>query len=87
MKHRPVTSELTCCLHKATIGIIDADLDYIEPVEGPADIADDFLPFMIDGMYRKALSAAQRAEFRDLWGKADVEDSVYILHRGILYSV
>ena len=41
----------------------------------------------MDGLDRKALSAAQQAGFPDLWGKADVEDSGYILNQGILYSV
>ena len=41
----------------------------------------------MDGLDRQTLSAAQQAEFPDLWGKADVEDSGYILHKNILYSI
>ena len=65
-----IRADMLSRLDKATAGIIDADLDYIEPAEGPADIADDLLPFTMDGLDRKALSAAQRAEFSDLWNKA-----------------
>ena len=41
----------------------------------------------MDGLDRQALSTAQQAGFPDLWGKANVEDSGYIVHKEVLYSI
>ena len=41
----------------------------------------------MDGLDRQSLSAAQQAEFPNLWGKGNSEDSGYIINRGILYSI
>ena len=69
------------------VAVIDAHTAYVEPVDGPEDIADDLLPFTMDGLDRAALSVAQKADFPILWGKAGVEDSGYVINNRILYSV
>ena len=66
---------------------VDSAHEYTDPPVGPADIADDLLPFTMDGLDRQALSTAQQAGFPDLWGKANVEDSGYIVHKEVLYSI
>ena len=73
-------------LSPASVAIIDS-AEYTDPPGGPADIADVLLPFTMDCLDRQTLSTAQQADFPDLWGKADVEDSGYILHKGILHSI
>ena len=70
-----------------TVAIIDADMDFTDPPGGLADIADDLLPFTMDGLDRHTVSVAQRADFPALWAKADVEDSGYIITKAVLYSV
>ena len=91
IKYRPgnnnIRADMLSRLPPGAVAIIDSTHEYTEPPGGPADIADDLLPFTMDGLDRKALSAAQQAGFPDLWDKADVEDSGYILIKGILYSV
>ena len=71
----------------ASVALIDTAHKYTDPPGGPADIADDLLPFNMDGLDRQSLSAAQKAGFPDLWGKADSEDSGYIINKGVLYSI
>ena len=91
IRYRPgsnnIRADMLSRLSPASVAIIDSANEYTEPPGGPADIADDLLPFTMDGLDRQTLSAAQQAEFPDLWGKADVEDSGYILHKNILYSI
>ena len=59
-------------LSPASVDIIDCANEYTDPPGGPADIADDLLPFTMDGLDHQTLSTAQQADFPDLWGKADV---------------
>ena len=59
----------------------------LTPPGGPADIADDLLPLTMDGLARQALSEEQQAGFPDLWDKAGVEDSEYIITNMVLYSI
>ena len=74
-------------LSPATVAVIDSANEYTEPLGVPADIADDLQQFTMDGLDRQTLLVAEQAEFPDLWGKADVGDSGYILHKNILYSI
>ena len=69
------------------VAVIDAHTAYVEPVDGPGDIADDLLPLTMDGLDLAALSVAQKADFPILSGKAGVEDSGYVINNRILYSV
>ena len=91
IKYRPgntnIRADMLSRLAPATVAIIDPAHEYIDPPSGPADIADDLLPFNMDGLDRQTLSAEQKAGFPELWGKANVEDSGYILHKGVLYSI
>ena len=82
-----IRADMLSRLAPATVSIIDTTHEYTNPPGGPADIADDLLPFNMDGLDRNALSKAQQAGFPSLWDKADVEDSGYIIHKGILYSI
>ena len=70
-----------------SVAIIDADRDFTDPPGGPADITDYLLPFTMDGLDRQTVSAAQKADFPALWAKADVEDSGYVITKGVLYSI
>ena len=91
IKYKPgssnIRADMLSRLSPDTVALIDAHTDYIEPIGGPADIADDLLPFCMDSLNREAVSAAQQVEFPGQWGKAGVEDSGYIINKGILYSV
>ena len=91
IKYRPgsnnIRADMLSRLPPAPVSAIDSGCEYTEPPGEPADIADDLLPFTMDGLDRKALSAAQQAEFPNLWGKGNSEDSGYVINRGILYSI
>ena len=91
IKYRPgnnnIRADMLSRLPPESVGVIDASQDYTNPPRGPADIADDPLPFIIDGLDRQALSQAQKVGFPNLWGKAGVEDSGYIIHKDVLYSI
>ena len=91
IKYKPgssnIRADMLSRLSPDTVALIDAHTDYIEPIGGPADIADDLLPFCMDSLNREAVSAEQQVEFPGQWGKAGVEDSGYIINKGILYSV
>ena len=91
IKYRPgssnIRADMLSRIAPDTVAIIDADRDFTDPPGGPADIADDLLPFTMDGLDRHTVSVAQRADFPALWAKADVEDSGYIITKGVLYSV
>ena len=91
IKYRPgnnnIRADMLSRIAPSSVALIDTAHEYTDPPGGPADLADDLLPFHMDGLDRQALSAAQQAAFSDLWDKANVEDSGYILHKGVLYSV
>ena len=91
IKYRPgnnnIRADMLSRLPPESVGVIDASQDYTDPPGGPADIADDLLPFTMDGLDRQALSQAQKVGFPNLWGKAGVEDSGYIIHKDVLYSI
>ena len=91
IKYRPgnnnIRADMLSRLPPAPVSAIDSSCEYTEPPGEPADIADDLLPFTMDGLDRQALSAAQQAEFPNLWGKGNSVDSGYIINRGILYSI
>ena len=82
--HNNIRADMLSRLAPAPVAVIDTANKYTDPHGGPADIADDLLPFNMDGL---DLSAEQQAGFPDLWGKADVEDSGYIINKGVLYSI
>ena len=69
----------------ASVAIIDSTNEYNEPPGGPADIADDLLPSIIDGLDRQTLSAAQQSDFLDVWANSDEEDSGYIIYYTMVY--
>ena len=91
IKYRPgsnnIRADMLSRLPPALVSAIDLGCEYTEPPGEPTDIADDLLPFTMDGLDRKALSVAQQAEFPNLWSKGNSEDSGYIINRGILYSI
>ena len=91
IKYRPgsnnIRADMLSRLPPAPVSAMDSDCEYTEPPGEPADIADDLLPFTMDGLDRQSLSAAQQAEFPNLWAKGNSEDSGYIINRGILYSI
>ena len=63
-----IRADMLSHLSPASVAIIDSAYEYTKPPGGPADIADDLLPFTMDGLDRHTLSAAQQADFPDLWG-------------------
>ena len=85
--HNNIRADMLSRIAPAPVAVIDTANEYTDPPGGLADIADDLLPFNMDGLDRKTLSAEQQAGFPDLWGKADVEDSGYIINKGVLYSI
>ena len=92
IKYRPgpnnIRADMLSRLPPASpVAVIDPATEYTDPVEEPADILDDLLPFNSDGLDRDRLSQAQQEDFSDLWGKAGVEDSGYIIVQNVLYSV
>ena len=91
IRYRPgssnIRADMLSRIAPASVALIDTAHEYTDPPGGPADIADDLLPFNMDGLDRQSLSAAQKAGFPDLWGKADSEDSGYIINKGVLYSI
>ena len=82
-----IRADMLSRLSPQSVALIGAHAEYVEPIGGPADIADDLLPFSMDGLDRQTLSAAQQAEFPVQWGKAGVEDSGYVINKDILYSI
>ena len=82
-----IGADMLSRLSPESVALIDAHAEYIEPIGGLADIADDLLPFSMDGLDRQTLSAAQQAEFPVQLGKAGVEDSGYVINKDILYSI
>ena len=92
IKYRPgpnnIRADMLSRLPPASpVAVIDPAMEYTDPVAEPADILDDLLPFNSDGLNRDRLSQAQQEDFSDLWGKAGVEDSGYIIVQNVLYSV
>ena len=85
--HNNIRADMLSRLAPAPVAVIDTANEYTDPPGGPADIADDLLPFNMDGLDHTTLSAEQQAGFPDLWGKANVEDSGYIINKGVLYSI
>ena len=71
----------------AIVSVIDTTHEYTDPREGYSDTADNLLPFNMDGLDHKALSEVQRAEFSDLWARANTEHRTYITHKDVLYSI
>ena len=91
IRYRPggsnIRADMLSRIAPASVALIDTAHEYTDPPGGPADIADDLLPFNMHGLDHQSLSAAQKAGFPDLWGKADSEDSGYIINKGVLYSI
>ena len=91
IKYRPgsnnIRADMLSGLPPALVSAIDSGCEYTEPPGEPADIADDLLPFTMDGLDRTALSASQQAKFPNLCSKGNSEYSGYIINRGILYSI
>ena len=85
--HNNIRADMLSRIAPAPVAVTDTANEYTDPPGGLADIADDPLPFNMDGLDHKTLSAEQQAGFPDLWGKVDVEDSGYIINKGVLYSI
>ena len=81
------TGQEATTLAPTHVSVIDTAQNYTDPQGGPADIADDLLPLTMDGLDRQALSEEQQAGFPDLWDKAGVKDSGYIITNKVLYSI
>ena len=91
IKYRPgsnnIRADMLSHLAPTPVSVIDTAREYTDPPGGPADIADDLLPLTMDGLDRQTLSQEQQAGFPDLWDKAGVEDSGYIITNNVLYSI